>query len=159
MSDSLSDVATLAELLTRASWRLRKNERKALEPFGLTFAQARALRVLAHEGSMRIGDLAERLEIVPRSATTRMDDLEGAGLAVRRLAPEDRRSILVEATAEGLALVARLAEERRASAQTLFAAFSDDERSELARLLRQVTDDPGGARPLRAARPAPEAGR
>jgi hypothetical protein len=34
--------AELAEFLTRASWRLKKNERKELTPFGLTFAQASA---------------------------------------------------------------------------------------------------------------------
>ena len=158
MSNSLSDVATLAELLTRASWRLRKNERKALEPFGLTFAQARALRVLVSEGTMRIGDLAERLEIVPRSATTRVDDLERAGLAARRMAPEDRRSILVEATAAGQALVSRLAEERRASALVLFAPLGDDQRAELAGLLRQVTEDPCGTRRAERARPLHEAG-
>ena len=91
----------LAELLTRASWRLRKNERKELAPFGLTFAQARALRVLVDGGPMRIGDLADRLEIVPRSATTRVDDLEAAGLVTRRTDPDDRRSVIVVATEAG----------------------------------------------------------
>lgn len=138
MDDALTDAAGLAELLSRASWRLRKNERKALEPFGLTFAQARALRVLVREGPMRMGDLAGRLEIVPRVATTRVDDLETAGLVSRRTAPADRRSILVEATEEGRRLVARLVEERRAGAESLFAPLSLHERSELARLLESV---------------------
>lgn len=133
--------AELAELLTRASWRLKKNERKALAPHGLTFAQARALRVLVDAGPMRIGDLAGRLEIVPRSATTRVDGLEEAGLVARSTDPNDRRSIIVMATAQGRDLVARLTAERRASAKTLFAPLSAEDRSELVRLLRFLTKD------------------
>lgn len=129
----------LAELLTRASWRLRKYERKELAPFGLTFAQARALRVLVDSGTIRIGDLATVLEIVPRSATTRVDSLEDAGLVTRRIDPDDRRSILVAPTPRGQNLVARLAEQRRVGAETLFSALSARERSQLLGLLDSVT--------------------
>ena len=132
----------LAELLTRASWRLRRNERKELAPFGLTFGQARALRVLLTAGHpMRIGDLANTLEIVPRSATTMVDGLERAGFVARRMDPVDRRSVLVLATAQGRNLIARLAEERRASAEALFARLSAAEKSELLRLLESLGQD------------------
>jgi DNA-binding MarR family transcriptional regulator len=133
--------AELAELLTRASWRLRRNERKELAPFGLTRAQTRALRALVDAGVMRIGDLANLLEIVPRSATTRVDDLEEAGFVTRRTDPDDRRSILVEPTSRGLDLIARLAKERKASAETLFAPLSTEDRTELIRLLASLTED------------------
>ena len=64
-------VAQLAELLTCASWRLRRARRRA-RPLGLTFGQARALRLLSRAGEpLRIGELAARLEVVPRSATAR----------------------------------------------------------------------------------------
>jgi DNA-binding MarR family transcriptional regulator len=129
----------LAELLTRASWRLRRNERKELAPFGLTFAQARALRILvAVAAPLRIGDLASKLEIVPRSATNMVDGLEQAGFLVRRMDPGDRRSILVAPTPRGQELIARLAEQRRESAEALFAPLSAEEKSELARLLAPI---------------------
>jgi DNA-binding MarR family transcriptional regulator len=131
----------LAELFTRASRRLRKNERKELAPYGLTFAQARALRILTDSGPMRIGDLANLLEIVPRSATTRVDDLEQAGLVARSADPDDRRSVIVTATAQGQDLVARLGAERRASAETLFAPLSAEDKSDLIRLLRSLNKD------------------
>ena len=133
--------AELAELLTRSSWRLKKSERKELTPFGLTFAQARALRVLVEVGAMRIGDLANFLEIVPRSATTRVDDLEAAGLVARSMDPDDRRSIVVTPTQQGRELVARLAAERRASAEALFSPLSGAERTELLGLLRSIAKD------------------
>ena len=131
----------LAELLTRASWRLRKHERKELVPFGLTFAQARALRALVDGGPMRIGDLAGLLEIVPRSATSRVDDLEAAGLVTRHMDPDDRRSVIVVATKEGRDLVARLAADRRVGAETLFAPLSTEERSSLLGLLDSITEE------------------
>jgi DNA-binding MarR family transcriptional regulator len=131
----------LSELLVRASWRLRRNERKELAPFGLTFAQARALRVLssASEG-VRIGELAETLEIVPRSATTMVDGLESAGLAARRMDPADRRSVLVSCTAEGDALLSRLAEGRRAAAEVLFSPLTQEEKKDLLGLLRSLIE-------------------
>jgi DNA-binding MarR family transcriptional regulator len=87
---------------------------------------------------MRIGDLAAKLEIVPRSATTMVDGLENAGFVTRRMDPTDRRSILLAPTAKGQDLIARLAEERTASAETLFAPLSADEKLELLRLLGSI---------------------
>lgn len=129
----------LAELLTRASWRLRRNERKELAPFGLTFGQARALRILvAARDPLRMGDLADKLEIVPRSATAMVDGLEEAGFVTREIDRDDRRSILLAPTAKGQELIARLAEQRRASAEALFAPLSAQEKSELLRLLASI---------------------
>lgn len=133
--------AELAEALVRAAWRLRKNERKVLAPHGLTFAQARALRLLVRTGPMRVGDLADRLEIVPRSATTRVDGLEEAGLVTRTPDPTDRRSILVEPTPQGHDLVTTLAAGRRATAESLLAPLSPDERADLIRLLTRLTKE------------------
>jgi DNA-binding MarR family transcriptional regulator len=135
-------LARLAEVLTRASWRLRRNERGELAPYGLTFAQARALRVLVDGGPMRIGDLAAQLEIVPRSATTRVDDLETAGLVTRRTDPCDRRSVIVEVTAAGSELVLRLAAGRTAGAMELFSPLSAEERLQLFQLLASVAGEP-----------------
>ena len=92
----------LAEALTRASWRLRRASVKELAPFGLTFAQSRVLRILARRDEpMRMGDLAARFEVAPRSATSMIDSLETLGLVERRADPTDRRSVLVGLTADG----------------------------------------------------------
>ncbi len=141
MNDSgLPDIsAELAELLTRASWRLRKSERKALASYGLTFAQARALRMLVDAGPIRIGDLAAGLEIVPRSATSRVDGLEEAGLVTRSADPNDRRSVIIAATLEGTDLVDRLRGERKISAESFFASLSAEDKTELRRILGLLT--------------------
>ncbi len=133
--------AELAELLARASHRLKKNGRREMEPFGLTHAQARALRILVDAGTMRIGDLAELLEIVPRSATTKVDGLEDNGLVARTMDPTDRRSILVTPTQKGRDLITRFKAERSAAAEALFAPLSAADRAELVRLLRSITEE------------------
>ena len=126
----------LAELLTCASWRLRRASRRELEPLGLTFGQARALRLLARAGGpLRIGALAASLEVVPRSATAMVDGLETAGLASRQAAPDDRRSVLVGLTPAGDALLERLSRARRASAEELFARLTPSQQEGLFELL------------------------
>src|ERR1700686_455091 len=81
----------LGELLVRSSWRLRRGGAKELAPLGVTFGQARALRVLATGEPMRMADLAASLEIVPRSLTTMIDALVAAGLVNREADSHDRR--------------------------------------------------------------------
>jgi len=128
--------AVLAELIVRASWRLRRGAAKELAPLGVTFGQARVMRVLAGAPSpMRMADLAAQLEIVPRSVTTMIDGLEAAGLVVRDPDPHDRRCLFVTPTSAGRAVLERLHRARRATAEELFAPLSADERIELARLL------------------------
>jgi DNA-binding MarR family transcriptional regulator len=97
--------------------------------------------IASSPGGVRIGELAGMLEIVPRSATTMVDNLENAGLVSRRPDPADRRSVLVISTSEGQTLLDRLAEEQRTSAERLFAPLSPQESEELLRLLQATRED------------------
>ena len=83
----------LAELLTHTSRRLRRGSIVQLAPLGLTYAQARVLRlVAAHGRPLRMADLAAQLDVVPRSVTTMVDALEAAGLVAP--SPRSRRSAI-----------------------------------------------------------------
>lgn len=133
----------LTELITRASWRLRRGTAKELEPIGITYAQARALRTVADAVEpLRMADLADRLDVVPRSATSMIDALESAGLVARQSDPSDRRSIRLTVTAAGRALLDRMRALRVAKAEELFGALTAAEQHELARMLERVLDDP-----------------
>jgi DNA-binding MarR family transcriptional regulator len=145
-------VAQLGELLTCTSWRLRRVARGELEPLGLTFGQARALRLLARsEAPLRMGELAVRLEVVPRSATAMVDALEATGLVERRPDPLDRRSVLVCLTDAGDELLARLSRARRAGAEALFARLDATQCVQLLELLtvlnRRDTPTPRAGEP------------
>lgn len=139
--DTPSLAAPLGEALTRASWRLRRAAVKELAPLGLTFAQSRVLRILARrEEPMRMGDLATRFEVAPRSATSMIDSLETLGLVERRADPTDRRSVLVDLTPDGLSLMARMDKLRRASAQVLFGRLTQAQQEQLLELLALLNE-------------------
>jgi DNA-binding MarR family transcriptional regulator len=136
----------LAELLAGASRRLRRGTMAQLTPLGLTFAQARVLRVVAGSTSpLRMAELAARLEVVPRSATSMVDSLEAEGLATRVQDPNDRRSVLVTPTTAGRHLLERLDAARRVTAEEVFAPLSASERDDLRRLLGVLCERRGVA--------------
>jgi len=134
-----TDSGHLAELLSSASRRLRRGSMAQLEPLGLTWAQARVLRVVAEaEHPLRMADIATRLEVVPRSVTSMVDALEVAGLVRRDADADDRRSVRVALTTRGRGLLERMHEARRQSAEDLFAPLSAPDRVALHRLLGAV---------------------
>lgn len=137
-------VAQLGELVVRTSWRLRRGAAKELAPLGVTFAQARVMRVLARTGEpMRMADLAASLEIVPRSVTTMIDSLEQAGLVCRAADANDRRSVLVTPTPAGRAVLERLDRARRDTADDLFSRLTPSERAQLLSLLVSLDAERG----------------
>ncbi len=127
----------LADALMRASKRMRKATFHRLAPHGLTPSQGRALDTLAWSGGcgIRLNQLAERLRIAPRSATTVVDALEAAGLVTRSPDPDDRRATLLHLTGQGEAAVAQIAAVRREVAAEYFGPVSSAERVTLLRLL------------------------
>jgi DNA-binding MarR family transcriptional regulator len=86
-------------------------------------------------------DLADRLGIVPRSATTLVDALEAVGLVRRAEDPGSRRSVLVQPTAEGLAVQDRLRAARRQAAGELFAPLTEVQRETLLSLLAMILEE------------------
>lgn len=136
----------LGELIARVARAIHHQSRQLLAPLGLTPAAARALRTLAAaDVPMRMGDLADRMHVVPRTVTSLVDTLEDAGLAARSADPADRRSTLVALTAEGRERLDAMADARRAAAGELLSALDDDEQLQMRRLLAKLDLD--GARP------------
>jgi DNA-binding MarR family transcriptional regulator len=131
----------LAELFTHTARRLRRGSIVQLAPLGLTYAQARALRLVAAEGrALRMADLAAQLDVVPRSVTTMVDALEEAGFVARHADPGDRRSVLVALTDEGRRLLDGLEAARRDSAEEVFGGLDPDQRNRLHELLEDLCE-------------------
>jgi DNA-binding MarR family transcriptional regulator len=125
------------------SRRLRAMAREALAEWDVTPSQARALGVLRRHGPLRLGDLAEHLRIVPRSATEVVDALEERALVDRRPDPADRRATLVALTARGDEVATGIRAARTSGAGSLFAQLPAPDRAELARLLAALRDAAG----------------
>ncbi|MDT0439216.1 MULTISPECIES: MarR family transcriptional regulator [unclassified Streptomyces] len=142
MTTSDSD-SQLAEQLLRLTRRVHRIQKRHIEECGLgvTPAQSRLLRTLAHYGSPpRMADLAERLEVVPRAITTLVDGLEAGGKVRRAPDPSNRRVIRVELTEDGRRALGRLRGARRSAAEEILGALSDEQRRELGGLLDTLMD-------------------
>ena len=131
----------IADLIQQISHRLRHQFRQQLEPLGLTWAQFRTLRLLVDAGEpMRMGDLAARLDVVPRSATSLVDELEASGFVARSTHSTDRRVTLVGPTGKGRSVIGSARARRRAAIAPLVDRLDPAERAELADLLRRLVE-------------------
>jgi DNA-binding MarR family transcriptional regulator len=91
-----------------------------------------------------MSDIAHRIEVVPRSATTVVDCLVSKGLVLREIDPEDRRSVLVRLTDHGRRLVDEMGRDRDAVALELFGRLPRADRTVLLDRLAQVAPaEPG----------------
>ncbi|MEU3353855.1 MarR family transcriptional regulator [Streptomyces sp. NPDC037389] len=138
----------LAEQLLRLTRRLHRAQKRYLDPVGITPAQSRLLRTVAHyEAPPRMADLAEHLEVVPRAVTTLVDALETNG-AVRRVPdPSNRRVIRIELTDQGRSTLRALRDARRAAVEDVLAPLDDDQREVLGDLLAELLTGPGRTTP------------
>ncbi|GAB3307026.1 MarR family transcriptional regulator [Epidermidibacterium keratini] len=127
------------DTLTAVARAVRRASAEQLGPHGIAMHQVRALRTIERLGGRpRIADLAERMRIAPRSATEVVDHLVEKGLATRSPNPDDRRSVVIEMTDAGHALLAEVGAVRREVAREFYGVLDADERAELLRLLRKV---------------------
>ncbi|CAM5317991.1 MarR family transcriptional regulator [Streptomyces xanthochromogenes] len=131
----------LAEQLLRLTRRLHRIQKQHLEPVGITPAQSRLLRTLAHWSEPpRMADLAARLEVVPRAVTTLVDALEESGDVRRVPDPTNRRVIRIELTEAGRATLRALRSARRGAAEEILAPLDADQREVLGGLLTALVD-------------------
>ncbi|WP_425953809.1 MarR family winged helix-turn-helix transcriptional regulator [Xylanimonas sp. McL0601] len=135
------DVAwAFVDALYAASRGLRRDA--AVGAAGVTPGQLRLLRALSYAGGpLRAVDLAEALDVAPRSVTTKVDQAEEDGFVRRLPDPHDRRARLVELTDAGRDALAQVSIERRRGAAERLRRLPAPEREELVRLLRVVAAD------------------
>lgn len=131
----------LAEQLLRLTRRLHRIHKQHLEPVGITPAQSRLLRTVAHCGEPpRMADLAQRLEVVPRAVTSLVDALEESGSVRRVPDPSNRRVVRIELTDSGRATLRALRAARRRAAEEILAPLAADQREALGELLSTLMD-------------------
>lgn len=133
----------LTEQLLRLTRRMHRIQKRHFQQggLGITPAQARLLRTLAHyPAPPRMADLAEGLEVVPRAVTTLVDGLEASGRVRRVPDPTNRRVIRIELTDEGHRAVSELHAARRAAAREILAPLTPGQRKVLGGLLDTLVD-------------------
>lgn len=111
----------------------------ALRPHGLTEASFNVLMIL--EGSERAlcpHEIGERRLVTRGTVTGVLDSLERNDLVRRMPHPEDRRSLLIELTPAGRALLERALPDVRAAEREVMGGLEADEREALQALLRKA---------------------
>jgi DNA-binding MarR family transcriptional regulator len=126
--------------------RIQRADEALLASHQLSPAQARAIRTLARAGQpMQMGELATRLDVVPRSATSVVDELEPLGLVTRQREPNDGRRVLVSLTDRGGALAPQLVDIHGSAVASVLGELTATEVRTLAILLDRVAHGPAHA--------------
>jgi DNA-binding MarR family transcriptional regulator len=106
----------------------------------MTNTQRLALFETAASGPLRLTDLADRMGVIPPTASRAVDGLVDLGLLERLPDPDDRRAVQIDLTRPGR----RRVEERKALAAAALepgvAALSTRDRAQLAALLTRLAD-------------------
>ena len=103
----------------------------------LDLALADALVVICHYGSMRMGELAEALQITPASTTRAVTCLADRGYVERVKATDDHRSILVSPTEAGKVRCDVINAKIQAGLSEILSEFTLEEQAQLAEYLER----------------------
>ncbi|MBH5385026.1 MarR family winged helix-turn-helix transcriptional regulator [Bradyrhizobium diversitatis] len=125
----------------RISEHLRRRFEVWLQPLGLNWETFDVIVSLRRSGApyrMRPTELSEACLLTSGAMTNRLDRVERAGLIVRRPAPDDRRSVQVELTSNGITLADQVIQPHFAAARQLLECLDGKQQQTLAHLLRDV---------------------
>jgi len=128
----------LVRTLLGVAQRLESRVESALAASGLSFTKLGILHHLIQSGELPLSSLAERISCVKSNITQLMDRLETEGLVARTTAPNDRRSIRANITAEGRRRYAEAAKILEEEERALLKCLPQTERRKLGALLNQL---------------------
>ncbi|MGW7518440.1 MarR family winged helix-turn-helix transcriptional regulator [Streptomyces sp. NPDC054796] len=92
-------------------------------------------------GPLRVGEIAERMNVVGPHITRQVNELERRGLVVRVTDPHDQRARLIEATPEGAAAADRYMSTVIGWFTDALADWPQQDRRDFGRLLGRFADD------------------
>ena len=139
--DADPTTVALADAFIAVAKRLRAASRASLAEWEVTPSQMRAVRALATRPGLRPSELALRLRIAPRSATTVVDSLEAKGLVQRHPDVADRRAIRIHLTGKGEKMSDEVRRAGGVESGKILEMLSKSDRQHLARILGRLADD------------------
>lgn len=113
---------------------------RLLRPLNVSAAGGLVLGILRDRGAMAPSELGDRLIVTRATVTGLVDLLERRGFVRRATHPTDRRSVLVEITAEGLTVLQELRTIVHRNERDWMAVLSDDELRTYVGLLHRIQD-------------------
>ena len=134
------DLPRLAQLLSQAEHRVRRELARLLEDEGCTIERWRALLLLGDGASHTMSEIAEYVLVPAPSLTRLIDRMVADNLAYRTADPHDRRRVLVRITPRGQALNRALAERIDEEQDRILAEAEAGEVAQLAVLLTELVN-------------------
>lgn len=108
--------------------------------YGVTSNRLVLMWLLAGIGELRMGAVAQMLDLTPRAVTGQVAALEFDGLVERRVSDSDGRVVYVSLTSAGADLVRGLEPQLVESFSSLFSCLDKAEMREMIRILEKLTD-------------------
>src|SRR3954470_17367132 len=130
----------LARLLLQAREAGMAQTRPSLREHGLSDQQWRVLRVLGEHGVVETGRVAREAYLLGPSLTGVLARMERDGLVRRERDPADQRRTVVEATAKGRKLVAKLSQAVEAHYLWMEKTLGKQKLEQLYRLLDELIE-------------------
>lgn len=112
-------------LLLQLTLVLHHDLAQSLARDGLTVSRVRVLWELRARGPVRQRELAEALDVTPRTITGIVDGLVATGFVTRQPHPTDRRATLVTFTPQGEATVRAMESDQAQFVQILFGGMDE----------------------------------
>lgn len=132
------DAEDLHEALSELVRVYQFRDRTSICCHGISVTQCYALEAVVQRGAITMNDLAALLWLDKSTASRVVDGLEKAGHVRRVPNPADGRSILLEPTATGRALHARIVQDLIEEEKALLADFDPEVRQATARLIARL---------------------
>lgn len=147
------DVSPMAVVgrLSRASRLLERGVQEYFAGHGLESWEFDVLATLRRAGkpyTLTPGELARTVMIGSSALTNRVDRLVSRALVTRETDPDNRRRVLITLTADGLALVDRIAAGHYRNEDRLLSGLTMSQRDRLAATLRTLLISLGDSQPL-----------
>jgi DNA-binding MarR family transcriptional regulator len=136
-------VGWLAFLIAQVGAHAAARFAERLAPLELAPQHAGILRLVGVSAGLSQRALAERLGILPSRLVALVDELEARGLVERRDDPDDRRNYALHLSEAGRAILGDIGRVARAHGESLCSALSEEERQQLATLLKRIADEQG----------------
>ncbi|MFZ0706231.1 MAG: MarR family transcriptional regulator [Candidatus Korobacteraceae bacterium] len=134
------DAVELADALHSAAVHLLRRVRKQDVASGIGPAQLSALSVLVFGGSMSLGDLAAAEQVRPPTMVRIVRALAQEGLLVTKPDKQDRRRLVISATARGRELMLRARQRRVQALAELIAGINVREQEQLREAVKVIRE-------------------
>ncbi|QQD84320.1 MULTISPECIES: MarR family winged helix-turn-helix transcriptional regulator [Jeotgalicoccus] len=125
--------------IKRTNDLLEKSVKKDVRKHGLNISEFAVMELLYNKGPQPINRIQERILIANSSTTYVLDKLQEKGYIVRLRDEHDKRSMKVELTEQGQALIGDIFPSHANLLSSLFDELSDEELSQFRNMLKKIS--------------------